>query len=96
MEKSSHNKATTATVAPTPGLWVRPTQAETLLSMLRDCRSRGTALGLPAIMAAGLAQHSARVLELRRRGYEIKNQMVRVTGVVHSTYELTFDPEANR
>jgi hypothetical protein len=38
----------------------KPTQADVLISMLRDARSQNRALELPAIMQAGIAQHGAR------------------------------------
>ena len=44
-------------------------------------------------MKAGIAQHGARMKELRDRGFVIQNHMERVDGVVHSEYQLVFDPE---
>jgi Helix-turn-helix domain len=82
------------------GAQVRPkrrTQADVLLSLLRAAHAQGEPLELPSIMKAGLAQHSARILELRRRGFQIKNEMTRTDdGTIRSTYELLFDPEERR
>jgi hypothetical protein len=61
--------------------------------MLREARSQGRAVELPAIMRAGIAQHGARLFELRERGFVIVNQMERYDGVIRSRYRLTFDPE---
>lgn len=74
----------------------RPTQATVLLEMLREARRRGESLQLPAILKAGLAQHSARFNELRERGFQIENEMTRVDGIIHSVYRLLYDPEAGR
>lgn len=72
----------------------RPTQADMLLTMLRDARARKLALELPAIMAVGIAQHGARIAELRERGFGIENQLERtMDGRVLSRYWLRLDPE---
>jgi hypothetical protein len=71
----------------------RPTQADVLIAMLRECRSQGTALELPAIMSAGIAQHGARFNEIRAQGFEIENEIDRFHGVVRSRYRLVFDPQ---
>ncbi len=70
------------------------TQADLLLSMLREARSQGRAVELPAIMRAGIAQHGARLFELRERGFVIVNEMERYDGIIRSRYRLTFDPES--
>ncbi len=85
----------------TGGLWQdypsrdgRHTQAAVLLQMLRDARANRTAVPLPSIMAAGIAQHGARLNELRSRGFVIENEIERAgNGRVHSRYWLRFDPE---
>jgi hypothetical protein len=70
------------------------TQADVLIGMLRAARANGTPLELPAIMQAGIAQHGARFKELRDRGFEIENEMVRTAdGGVCSRYWLRRDPE---
>lgn len=72
----------------------RPTQADVLLAALREERLKGTPLELPAIMRLGLARHSARINELRRRGFVIENEMERTSdGRVLSRYRLLVDPE---
>ena len=71
----------------------RPTQANLLAAMLREERAAGKPLALPAIMAAGIAQHGARFNELRSRGFVIENQMTREAGAIQSRYFLKFDPE---
>ena len=70
------------------------TQADILLAMLRQARSQGCAVELPAIMRAGIAQHGARLHELRERGFVIINQMERYDGIIRSHYRLAFDPES--
>jgi hypothetical protein len=71
----------------------KATQADVLIQLLRDARAHRSPLGLPSIMKAGIAQHGARMKELRDRGFVIQNHMERVDGVVHSEYQLVFDPE---
>lgn len=62
--------------------------------MLRDARAQGKALELPEIMAAGIAQHSARFNEIRSRGFAVENELDRDSaGVVRSRYWLRHDPE---
>jgi len=78
---------------PQPGQVSQLTQVDLLLAMLREARSQGRAVELPAIMRAGIAQHGARLFELRERGFVIVNQMERHDGVIRSRYRLTFDPE---
>jgi len=69
------------------------TQADVLLKMLRAARAANKPLELPEIMRAGIAQHGARMTELREQGFQIVNEMERNDGVVRSWYQLTFDPE---
>ncbi len=72
----------------------RLTQADVLIQMLRDARSSNRALELPAIMAAGIAQHGARFNEIRSRGFHVENKLSRDSaGRIHSSYFLTRDPE---
>jgi hypothetical protein len=62
--------------------------------MLRKARGAGAAVQLPEIMAAGIAQHGARLNELRARGFVIENELKRAPdGRVFSRYWLRFDPE---
>lgn len=69
-------------------------QADMLLSMLRQARANGLAVQLPQIMGAGIAQHGARFNELRRRGFDIQNELERdAHGRGLSRYWLRHDPE---
>lgn len=71
-----------------------PTQADLLIEMLREARLQGRPVELPAIMAAGIAQHGARFNELRSQGFVIHNEIERAAdGRVLSRYWLRFDPE---
>jgi Helix-turn-helix domain len=71
----------------------RITQADLLIELLRESREQGEALGLPTIMLAGIAQHSARFNELRHRGFEVINETERDSGgLVLSRYFLVYDP----
>lgn len=70
------------------------TQADVLLSMLRRARAVGMAVELPDIMRAGIAQHGARLSEIRRRGFRVLNETERThDGRVLSRYWLECDPE---
>jgi hypothetical protein len=70
------------------------TQREVLLSMLRDACAIGRAVELPEIMRAGIAQHGARIAELRECGFVIENELERLPdGRVLSRYWLRHDPE---
>ena len=73
--------------------WGKATQADVLAQLMRECRARGAALELPAILHAGIAQFTARIFELRRRGFVIHNELEHVNGQVRSRYWLRFDPE---
>lgn len=71
----------------------KPTQADLPIAMLRERRAQRRPLELPDIMNAGIAQHRARLNELRGRGFVILNELERFNGAVHSCHRLTFDPE---
>jgi hypothetical protein len=72
----------------------RLTQADLLLGMLCKAREFGRAVELPEIMQAGIAQHGARISELRERGFLIENDLERLPdGRVLSRYWLRHDPE---
>jgi hypothetical protein len=71
----------------------RRTQADLIIELLREKRTQGKPLELPVIMAAGIAQHSARFHEIRSRGFVVVNETDRNGEVVRSRYFLTFDPE---
>lgn len=80
------------------GLWRRHgrgglTQAERLVELLREARGEGRAVLLPEIMALGIAQHGARLSEIRHRGFRVENEVERgADGRVLSRYRLTYDP----
>jgi hypothetical protein len=44
-------------------------------------------------MRLGIAQHGARMKEIRDRGFKIINELESIKGVLHSRYWLIFDPE---
>jgi hypothetical protein len=72
----------------------RKTQADVLTEMLRAARAQGRALQLPEIMLVGIAQHGARLSEIRARGFKIENETKRAPdGRTLSSYTLTHDPE---
>jgi hypothetical protein len=71
----------------------KPTQADVLITMLREARSQNRALELPEIMQAGIAQHGARFNEIRLQGFAVRNETDRQRGAVRSRYWLDYDPE---
>jgi hypothetical protein len=73
----------------------RPTQADVIVGLLREKRALGKPLELPEIMAAGIAQHGARMREIRqRRGFVVRNEIERShDGRILSRYWLEHDPE---
>ena len=72
----------------------RPPQADVIVELLREKRVLAKPLELPEIMAAGIAQHGARMKEIRQRGFVIRNELERSPdGRVFSRYWLEFDPE---
>src|SRR5215469_7957275 len=72
----------------------RPTQGDVIIELLREKRAVGKPLELREIMAAGIAQHSARFSEIRSRGFVVENELDRDTpGIVRSRYWLRYDPE---
>jgi hypothetical protein len=74
----------------------KPTQAERLIDKLREARAEKRALELPEIMQLGIAQHGARIKEIRDRGFKVINELESVDGILHSRYWLIFDPERDR
>jgi hypothetical protein len=77
------------------GLWQRLTQTELLIEKLRAARALGKAVELPGIMRLGIAQHGARLKEIRNRGFQVINELESVNGVLHSRYWLLHDPECD-
>ena len=72
----------------------KATQTDVIAKLLRDRRAQGKALELPEILQTGIAQFTARIFELRQRGFVIENELRRTAdGRAHSRYWLRFDPE---
>jgi hypothetical protein len=69
------------------------TQADVLAQLMRDCRARGAALELPEILRAGIARFTARIHELRKRGFVTENELEHVNGQLRTHYWLRHDPE---
>src|SRR5258707_14623760 len=68
------------------------TQRARILRLL--VQARGAWVPLPEIMACA-AQYNARILELRRRGFNIENRTERVAGARHSWFRLIAAPTAS-
>jgi hypothetical protein len=71
----------------------RVTQADVIAELLRDAKAREGALELPVILRTGIAQFTARIYELRKRGFVIENELQREGDQVHSRYWLRYDPD---
>ena len=71
----------------------RVTQADLLLCLFRERREQGKPVELPEILRLGIAQFTARIFELRGRGFVIENELEHINGQVHSRYWLRHDPE---
>ena len=71
------------------------TQADIILDLLRIAKSENRPLRLPEILGTHIAQFTARIYELRKRGFTIENEMQRGPGTVRSSYRLIFDPEGD-
>lgn len=69
------------------GLVQRKTQSAAVLRLLID--AHGSWVPLPQILALGIAQYNARILELRRLSFNIENRTERVNGARHSWFRLT-------
>jgi hypothetical protein len=61
-------------------------QSEKILGLLRS--AHGAWVPLPEILALSIAQYSARIFELRRRGFNIQNRTETVDGVRRSWFRL--------
>lgn len=62
----------------------RDTQRDRVLALLKS----GREVALPELLRLGVAQYNARILELRRMGYQIENRTERVAGETHSWFRL--------
>jgi hypothetical protein len=71
----------------------KATQTDVLAQLLRDRRAQNAALELPDILRTGIAQFTARIFELRKRGFVIENELEHIDGEVRSRYWLRYDPQ---
>jgi hypothetical protein len=72
----------------------RVTQTELILIMLRNARKEKHAVGVPALLRAGIAHFGWRIFELRARGFVIENELRSLPiGKRFSSYRLIYDPE---
>ena len=65
-------------------------QSARILEVLRA--ACGSWVPLPEILALGIAQYSARILELRRLGFNIENKTEWANGARHSWFRLVSSP----
>lgn len=72
------------------GLVQRKTQRAALLRLLID--AHGSWVPLPQILALGIAQYNARILELRRLGFVIENKTERINGARRSWFRIVNSP----
>ena len=68
----------------------RKTQSAAVLRLLID--AHGSWVPLPELLALGIAQYNARILELRRLGFAIENRTQRINGARHSWFRLVNSP----
>ena len=66
------------------------TQRDRILGLLID--AHGAWVPLPEILALGIAQYGARILELRRSGHSIENRHETIDGARHSWFRLASGP----
>ncbi len=72
----------------------RKSQRAAVLRLLID--AHGSWVPLPQILALGIAQYNARILELRRLGFVIENKTERVNDARHSWFRLVNSPRSAR
>jgi hypothetical protein len=70
----------------------RSTQRSRILALLIE--ARGAWVGLPEILALGIAQYNARLFELRQMGFVIQNRVDRDNGRRLSYFRLVAGPAA--
>jgi hypothetical protein len=71
---------------------VMTTQQEKILRLLQSRPNEW--VGLPNILSLGVAQYGARILELRRMGYNIENKLIEVVGGQrHTAFRLVTGEE---
>jgi len=72
----------------------RGSQASTILFLLCEARKEGRGVEISEMMRAGISAFNGRIMDLRRSGYGIENEMWRdEEGKVHSLYRLTRTPK---
>jgi hypothetical protein len=69
----------------------RQFQADRILCLLKQHEW----VDLPQIMNLRIASHTRRISDLRKRGYEITVEKVRVDGSLHTRYKLLGRADAN-
>ena len=69
----------------------RATQRELILTMFQ--RANNAEVPLTAILQLKISHFGARIFELRREGYVIKNRTEHINGAVHSWYRLLSSPD---
>ena len=75
---------------PHPDASTGETQRDLILRLLVE--ADGAKVPLPKVMAIA-AQYNARILELRRMGYAIENEVRKVAGKRHSWFWLVPQPQ---
>jgi len=70
------------------------TQRARILSLLLD--AHGGEIPLTEILALGIAQYNARIFELRRTGFDIRNRVEEIDGVRQSWYWLIRGERASK
>lgn len=68
------------------------TQRSRILRLLIE--AHGAWVPLPDILALGIAQYGARILELRRTGFNIENRTEHIDGARHSWFRLVASQSA--
>ena len=80
----------TTTNVLTQGAFGGKTQHSRILRLLID--ARGQWVPLPQILELRISQFGARILELRRAGFDIENRTEQIDGARHSWYRLVSSP----
>lgn len=71
-----------------------PTQRARILRLLLD--AHGGEVPLTEILALGIAQYNARIFELRRAGFDIRNRVEEIDGVRQSWFWLIRGTRASK
>jgi hypothetical protein len=70
---------------------IRKPQSIRLLELF--VQANGAEVPLTAILQLRISQFGARIFELRRQGFVIKNRTEHINGTVHSWYHLESSPD---